>query len=121
RNPKHEIRNKHQSRKPESLGFGDSALFRISGFGFRISDLRVKGGPAMLTVLGSPRRCCDGLTRRETLKAGALGLMGGLTLPQLLAAQEARPNHRAGRANNVIFLYLLGGTATQDMIALKPD
>ena len=25
----------------------------------------------MITMLGTPRRCCDGLTRRETLKAGA--------------------------------------------------
>jgi len=75
----------------------------------------------MLTVLGSPRRCCDGLTRRETLKAGALALMGGLTLPQLLAAQDARPERRQGHAKNVILLYLLGGAATQDMIDLKPN
>jgi len=34
----------------------------------------------MLTMLGSPRKCCDGLTRRETLKAGALTVLGGLTL-----------------------------------------
>src|SRR5216684_669123 len=25
----------------------------------------VQGGKAMITMLGSPRRCCDGLTRRE--------------------------------------------------------
>jgi len=29
----------------------------------------------MLTMLGSPRKCCDGLTRRETLKAGALTVL----------------------------------------------
>ena len=29
-----------------------------------------KGKQPMLTMLGSPRRCCDGLTRRETLTAG---------------------------------------------------
>src|ERR1043166_6227851 len=75
----------------------------------------------MLTVLGSPRRCCDGLTRRETLQAGALALMGGLSLPQLLAAQETRPTRRRAPAKNVIMLYLLGGAATQDMIDLKPD
>ena len=30
----------------------------------------------MLTVLGSPRRLCDGWTRRESLQAGALSLLG---------------------------------------------
>ena len=34
----------------------------------------------MITLLGSRRRLCDGLTRRETLKAGALSLLGGLKL-----------------------------------------
>lgn len=74
----------------------------------------------MLTLLGSPRRCCDGLTRRETLKAGALGLLGGFGLPQLLQAEETSTRRR-GRARSVICLYLLGGAATQDMIDLKPN
>lgn len=74
----------------------------------------------MLTLLGSPRRCCDGLTRRETLQAGALSLLGGyFGLPSLLRAEE-RPS-RPGRAKSVILLYLLGGAATQDMWDLKPD
>jgi hypothetical protein len=75
----------------------------------------------MLTLLGTPRRCCDGLTRRETLKAGALSLLGGFNLPTLLAQEQARPPQRAGRARSVILLYLLGGAATQDMVDLKPD
>ncbi len=76
----------------------------------------------MLTVLGNPRRCCDGLTRRETLKAGALSLLGGAcTLPNLLAAEERRSiSARPGKAKNVILLYLLGGAATQDMWDMKP-
>src|SRR5436190_3879115 len=74
----------------------------------------------MLRLLGSPRRCCDGLTRRETLRAGALGLLGGFSLPQLLAA-ESTAGLRPGKAKNVILLYLLGGAATQDMWDLKPD
>lgn len=72
----------------------------------------------MLTMLGSPRRCCDGLTRRETLKAGALTALGGFALPHLLQAEAI--SARAGRAKNVIVLYLLGGAATQDMFDLKP-
>src|SRR5438552_7476346 len=77
----------------------------------------------MLTMLGSPRRCCDGLTRRETLKVGALSVLGGsFNLPGLLRAEESRPaNARTGKAKSVIVLYLLGGAATQDMFDLKPN
>lgn len=75
----------------------------------------------MITMLGSPRRCCDGITRRETLKAGALGALGGgLSLPQLLAANEAGALGN-GKAKNVMMLFLLGGAATQDMYDLKPN
>src|SRR5947209_8926807 len=76
----------------------------------------------MLTMLGTPRRTCDGVTRRETLKAGALSLLGaGFTLPRLLAAEERRPaDQRPGKARSVILLYLLGGAPTQDMWDLKP-
>lgn len=74
----------------------------------------------MLTMLGSPRRCCDGITRRETLKAGALSALGGVGLPQYLAAAEGG-SLKAGQAKSVILLYLLGGAATQDMFDLKPE
>lgn len=74
----------------------------------------------MITMLGSHRRCCDGVTRRETLKAGALALGGGFTLPGRLRA-EAAGTARPGKAKSVIVLYLLGGAATQDMWDLKPD
>jgi hypothetical protein len=74
----------------------------------------------MLTMLGSPRRCCDGLTRRETLKAGALTALGGFGLPEFLRASES--GHIAPeKAKSVILLYLLGGAATQDMWDLKPE
>src|SRR5436305_1129332 len=77
----------------------------------------------MITMLGSPRLCCDGLTRRETLRAGALSLLGGyFNLPSLLAAEASGPLPvRPGRAKSVILLYLLGGAATQDMYDLKPN
>ena len=77
----------------------------------------------MLKLLGSPRRTCDGITRRETLAAGALTLLGGgFNLPALLAAEAKKPvTERPGKAKNVILLYLLGGAATQDMCDLKPD
>jgi hypothetical protein len=77
----------------------------------------------MLTMLGSPRRCCDGLTRRETLKVGALSLLGGaFHLQGLFSAEERRSAQApAGKAKSVILLYLLGGAATQDMFDLKPN
>ena len=74
----------------------------------------------MLTMLGSPRRCCDGFTRRETLRAGALSAMGGFGLPQMLQAEETGLSKDA-KAKNVIFIFLLGGAATQDMYDLKPN
>ncbi len=74
---------------------------------------------SLLRMLGSPRRCCDGITRRETLAAGALTFLGGaLNLDGLLAAQAAGQVQR-GKAKSVIVLYLLGGAATQDMYDLK--
>ncbi|MBW3541747.1 MAG: DUF1501 domain-containing protein, partial [Planctomycetes bacterium] len=91
----------------------------------------------MLTMLGSPRRCCDGLTRRETLRVGALSALGGFGLADYLAANPPLPPLSkggtdgfppltkggpggVGRAKSVIVLYLLGGAATQDMFDLKP-
>lgn len=75
----------------------------------------------MITLLGSQRRLCDGLTRRETLKAGALSLLGGaFNLPSLMALEESN-RVRPAKAKSVILLYLLGGAPTQDMYDLKPD
>jgi hypothetical protein len=76
----------------------------------------------MVTLLGGPKRCCDGVTRREALKAGALALLAGANLPTLLQAEQGhfQPQRRP-KARSVIMLYLLGGAATQDMVDLKPD
>lgn len=74
----------------------------------------------MITVLGKERRFCDGISRRDLLKAGGLGLIGSLFhLPALAPAVERAAAH-AGRAKSVIFLFLHGGAATQDMFDLKP-
>jgi hypothetical protein len=73
----------------------------------------------MLTLLGSPKRCCDGVTRREALQAGGLSLLGGLFGPG--NARPAQGPRRPGKAKSVIVLYLFGGAATQDMVDLKPD
>lgn len=78
----------------------------------------------MLRMLGSPRRFCDGITRRETLRAGGLAIAGGLTLPGFWTAQRAAAalgTSMPARAKNVIVLYLLGGAPHQDMYDLKPN
>src|SRR5260370_633149 len=76
----------------------------------------------MITLLGSPRLCCDGLTRRETLRAGALALLGGaFNLPSLMALEQARHLPARAKAKSVILVYLQGGPPTQDMFDLKPE
>ena len=62
----------------------------------------------------------DALTRREVLRAGAIGL-GGLTLPNLLRLQAAATPRKAGKARSVILLFLSGGPSQLDMWDLKPD
>ena len=77
----------------------------------------------MITMLGSSRRCCDGLTRRETLQAGAASMLGGLFgLPRTAdGALSSGRSQRPAKAKSVIVLYLLGGAPTQDMFDMKPD
>jgi hypothetical protein len=75
----------------------------------------------MITVLGSEKRCCDGFTRREVLRAGGLAALGSFGLPELLAAEQSRPTgFPTGKAKSVIMLYLMGGAPAQDMFDLKP-
>src|SRR3569833_2049470 len=72
----------------------------------------------MLTLLGERQRFCDGVSRRDFLKIGGLAL-GGLTLPELLAAEAQagiRSSHKA-----IIMVFLCGGPPHQDMFDLKPD
>src|SRR5947209_12895867 len=66
-------------------------------------------------------RHCDGLTRRELLRIGALGL-GGLTLPRLLQleAEAAVRRRPTGRARSVILLFLSGGPSQLDTFDPKP-
>lgn len=73
---------------------------------------------------GPRQRLCSGVTRRQTLRLGATGLFGGLTLPGWLRAEDAvkasgqRPN---ARAKSCLFIFLEGGPPQQDMWDPKPD
>ncbi|MDB5299633.1 MAG: hypothetical protein JWO87_1296, partial [Phycisphaerales bacterium] len=70
----------------------------------------------MLTIYGNASRFCDGVSRRNFLKIGAIGL-AGLSLPSILRA-EAMSGRRSHKA--VIMVYLPGGPSHQDMFDLKP-
>ncbi|OAI39750.1 hypothetical protein AYO40_05515 [Planctomycetaceae bacterium SCGC AG-212-D15] len=75
----------------------------------------------MLTVWGAKQsRCCDGLSRRNFLRAGALGL-SGLTLGNLLRLQANQPAAGRMARKSVIMVYLPGGPPHQDTYDLKPD
>jgi len=72
----------------------------------------------MLTIYGQPSRFCDGVSRRNFLKIGALGL-GGLALPQLLHAEAKAGIRRSHKA--IIMIFLPGGPSHQDIFDLKMD
>ncbi len=73
----------------------------------------------MLKIFGqSTGKLCNGISRRNFLQVGALG-MGGLALPQLLEAES-----RAGLGHShkaVIMIYMVGAPPHQDMYDIKVD
>ncbi|MGE0607404.1 MAG: DUF1501 domain-containing protein [Pirellulales bacterium] len=80
----------------------------------------------MLRILGSPKQLCNGVTRRDWLAAGSLGVLG-LSLPDVLRLQQAQaapgnpPAASFGKAKNVILLYLFGGPSQLETFDFKPD
>ncbi len=73
----------------------------------------------MLTLLGRERSgYCDGVTRRDFLKLGGLAL-GGLSLPQLLRAEDTAGIK--GSHKSVIMIFLAGGPPHVDMFDMKPQ
>ncbi len=72
----------------------------------------------MLKIMGDGQRLCDGMTRREAIRMGALGV-GGLSLPNLLAAEEKAGIKKSNKA--IIMVYMVGAPPHQDMYDLKMD
>ena len=75
----------------------------------------------MLTIFGKPTRAarfCDGQTRRDFLKIGGM-VMGGIALPQLLAAEAQAGLGKSHKA--IINVFLPGGPPHQDMWDIKVD
>ena len=66
---------------------------------------------------GAAGSFCDRVSRRSFLQIGSLAV-GGLSLSQLLEADQKRGNGRSHKA--VIMVYLSGGLAHQDSFDLKP-
>lgn len=74
----------------------------------------------MLTIFGNKQTTgCDGVSRRQFLRVGALG-MGGLCLTDLLAIQARATGTAAARKKSVIMIYLYGGMPHLDMYDMKP-
>jgi uncharacterized protein (DUF1501 family) len=77
----------------------------------------------MLKILGSTKRLCDGLSRRDLLHAGASSLLG-LSLADLTRKPANANVARArnfGAAKNVILLYLYGAVSQIDTLDPKPN
>lgn len=81
----------------------------------------------MLRILSSEKKLCDGLSRRDLLQVGGLGVCG-LGLDGLLgleSAQAGSAESRAaasfGKAKNCILLYLYGAPSQLETFDMKPD
>lgn len=81
----------------------------------------------MLCIGGAPTRLCDGVSRREILRAGGLSALG-LGLPWLLNAKASRAAEPAttapgprGKARSCIVLFLMGGPPQHSTFDPKPD
>lgn len=80
----------------------------------------------MFRILGSPKKLCGGLTRRDWLRVGGLGL-AGISLPDVLRLQEAsaaqatNPGPAFGKAKSVILIHLYGAPSQMEWVDPKPD
>jgi hypothetical protein len=73
----------------------------------------------MIAIQGPPAHACDGVSRREWLRIGALSALG-VSLPSTTqAAQSNTPGF--GRAKSCILIYLFGGPSQLDTFDLKPN
>ena len=85
----------------------------------------------MLRILGSQRQLCDGLSRRDLLRVGGLGMgaaaLGGVGLADLLCAAETNPAGQTvrprsfGRAKSIILIHLYGSPSQLEWADMKPN
>jgi hypothetical protein len=75
----------------------------------------------MLDLLFGRRAArCDGVSRRDFLRVGALGALG-LTLADALHSEASETRRAHARARSVILVYLGGGLSHHDSFDMKPD
>ncbi len=74
----------------------------------------------MLSLLDNGPTLCDGLTRREWMRIGGIGL-GGLTMSRLAAARTATPTAIPPTAKRVILFGLTGGAPQHETWDPKPQ
>ena len=80
----------------------------------------------MLRILGSARTLCNGMTRRDLLRIGGLGL-AGMTLADLASWQHASASEASarpksfGRAKSIILIHLYGSPSQIEWVDPKPD
>ncbi|EDL62033.1 DUF1501 domain-containing protein [Gimesia maris] len=73
----------------------------------------------MLKILGSQKsKFCDQITRRNFLQIGGLAL-GGMSLPQILQAENSSNQRKTHKG--IIMIFLPGGPPHQDMWDIKVD
>jgi hypothetical protein len=82
-----------------------------------------RGSSRVIRILGSTKRSCDGLTRRDLLHVGVLAPLG-LSLADWMRAQASSTSPTAngfGRARRCILLYLWGSPSQLETFDPKPD
>lgn len=76
----------------------------------------------MLRVLGSTKRLCAGISRRDVLNIGAVGA-GALSLPHLFAREAAAAESAPvpPRAKRILLVYLAGAASQLETFDPKPE
>ena len=73
-----------------------------------------------VSLTAEKHRFCNGWSRRDFLRVGALAPFG-LSLGGLLAAEKISSPARGARAKSVLLVFLGGGISHHDTFDLKPD
>ncbi|SVD80716.1 uncharacterized protein METZ01_LOCUS433570, partial [marine metagenome] len=106
---------------PEAVVLAHRGFFEVcggAGFCCRGGEKRFMMRP-MLDLEGKGEGSfCDGVSRRDFLRVGALG-MGGNSLPQILQAEKAAGVGSSNKA--IVMIYMAGAPPHQDLIDPKPD
>lgn len=80
----------------------------------------------MIRFLGSPKTLCDGITRRDMLHLGGLGMFGlslsdYFRLQQVQASEDAAAVPNFGQAKHCILIHLIGAPPQHETFDPKPN